>query len=78
VFGYDNTFFDAYDSYTKLDNKVVQPVLNIEFDRFVLPEIVQHSFEDSALIATPFPQEPRLSNYFYRPKLFLIKSSFLI
>ena len=78
VFGYDNTFFDTYDSYVKMDSKVVQQILNIEFDRFAFSEIILFSYNDSPVITVLFSREPRSANYFYRPKLFLIKSSFII
>ena len=78
IFDYDNTFFDNYDSYVKIDSKVTQRILHVEFDRLASPEIILLTYSDNFVITDSFPSEPRSSNYFYRPKLFLIKSSFLI
>lgn len=78
VSGYDNTFFDTYDSYVKMDSKVLQQILSIEFDRFAFPETILLYYRNSPLITVLFSGEPRSSNYFYRPKLFLVKSSFII
>jgi hypothetical protein len=78
VFEYDNTFFDTYDSYVKLDSKVIQEVFSIDFDRLTFPEFDLYSFSDSVATKRVLTREPRSSNYFYRSKLFLIKSSLLI
>ena len=78
IFDYDNTFLDTYDSYVKIDCKTTQRVLTIDFDRFASPEIILPTYCDSDAVEVSYPEEPRSSNYFYRPKLFLIKSSFLI
>lgn len=78
VFDHDNTFFDNFDSYTKIDSKVTHKVLDVEFDRFATPEIILPVYIASSANIVVFPDEPRSSNYFYRPKLFLIKSSLLI
>ena len=78
VFDYENTFLDSYDSYVKLDSKLTHKILDVEFDRFASPEIVLPVYVPSSIEINSFPEEPRSSNYFYRPKLFLIKSSLLI
>ncbi len=78
VLDYDNTFFDNYDSYVKIDSRVTQWILIVEFGRFTSPEIIPLAYDDSRVIARCFSKEPRSSDYFYRPKLFLIKSSLVI
>lgn len=78
IFDYDNTFFDAYDSYVKIDSKATQRILTLDFERLASPEIIAWTYSDSSVIEVASPKEPRSSNYFYRPKLFLIKSSLLI
>ena len=78
IFDNGNNFFDNYDSHVKIDSKVTQRILHVEFDRLASPEIILLTYSDVFVIADSFPNEPRSSNYFYRPKLFLIKSSFLI
>ena len=75
---YDNTFFDNYDSYVKVDCKVTQRILIVELDRFTSPEIIPLAYDDSRAIARCISKGPRSSDYFYRPKLFLIKSSLVI
>lgn len=78
IFDYDNTFFDNYDSYVKIESKVTHRLHNVEFDRLASPEIILLTYDDLFIIADFFPGEPRSFNHFYRPKLFLINSSFLI
>ncbi len=75
---YDNTFFDNYDSYVKVDCKLTQRILIVELDRFTSPEIIPLTYNDSHAHIVCRSNEPRTSNYFYRPKLFLITSSLLI
>ncbi len=78
IFDYDNTFLDTYDSYVKIDCKATNRILTVDFDRFASPEIILQAYCDLGVIDVTYPEEPRSSNYFYRPKLFLINSSLLI
>lgn len=78
IFDYDNSLFDTYDSHVKIDSKVKPRILNVEFDKFDSPEIILLTYCDPFVADDPLPRVPRSSNYFYRPKLFLIKSSLLI
>jgi hypothetical protein len=76
VFNYDNTFFDTYDSYIKIDNGVTLPVIQVKsiklaakiYPSFTLCDIkLPRIFNDRRLLLQP-----------YKRKLFLVKSSLLI
>ncbi len=78
VFEDNNTFFDEYDSCLKFDHKLAHKILDFEFDRLALPELVLPLYTSSFVKIASFRAIPHSSNYFYRPKLFLVKSSLLI
>ena len=78
IFDYDNSFFDNYDSYVKVDNKVAQRVLQVEFNKLPAPEIILPLFCSSNCIQSPTLNEERLFLHPYKRKLFLVKSSLLI
>ncbi len=78
IFDYENDFFDTYDSFVKIDSKLTQRILDVQFTKIITTEIVRSTHFAIDFFTTTRHKEPRSSNYFYRPKLFLIKSSFLI
>ncbi|NOT74929.1 MAG: hypothetical protein HOP08_08365 [Cyclobacteriaceae bacterium] len=78
IFDYENDFFDTYDSFVKIDSKVTQRIFHVEFAKIVSAEIIRPVFVASHFAKTLPRTEPLSSNYFYRPKLFLLKSTFLI
>src|SRR6267378_7581910 len=77
VFDYDNTFFDAYDSYVQVDNQLFHQGGHVGQDCFALSQITLPPFcpfitfptkgEDSVLSVRP-----------HKGKLYLTKSALLI
>jgi len=78
VFDYENDFLDTYDTFVKVDSKITQRILHVEFEGVASSEIIQLINIDLDHVTITSPNEPRSSNFFYRPKLYLVKSSFLI
>jgi|GEM_PF-3927591 len=76
VLDYDNTFFDTYDSYVNVDGNAMQRILMVGSGPFTSHEIIPLTYPPARIAGRP--GQPRASDYFYRPKLFLITSSLLI
>lgn len=78
VFDFENEFFDNYDSIIKVDSKLTQRILHIEFDAVPCTDIIQLTVIARNFATVLFLNEPRSSDFFYHPKLFLLTSSLLI
>lgn len=72
---YDNTFFDQYDSYVKVDSKAAQRILTVDW---IAIECSECAFPTYTPIAYPVDafDEPYL--FGSPPRLFLLKSPLLI
>jgi hypothetical protein len=77
VFGYDNTFFDSYDSYIQVDNQVLNPDTKADLDSFTFPEVTPSPFFDSALLLFEY-EASSLPPFRYKRKLYIVQSSLLI
>jgi|SRR6476660_7346594 len=77
AFGYDNTFFDTYDSYLHVDNQVLQHHTQIEHGCIDCPEIIRSP--NSPFIKSASRNDAYfLSSRLQKRKLYLSKSSLLI
>ncbi|SRR5260221_3513314 len=77
AFGYDNTFFDAYDSYVHVDNQTLHHASKIDQGCFAYPGIIQSSVSSASILISHY------EGYFLSPwpqkrKLYLAQSSLLI
>ena len=77
VFGYDNTFFDTYDSYIQVDNQVLNQDTKADLDSFNFPDATPSPFFNSVIrpsehVASSLPP------FLYKRKLYIVQSSLLI
>ena len=77
VFGYDNTFFDTYDSYLPVYNQVLHQVNTADQDSFTFLEVTPSPFFVFIFLQSSF-DESSLCQHPYKGKLYLVKSSLLI
>src|SRR6267154_3069490 len=77
AFGYDNTFFDAYDSYVHVDNQTLHHASKIDLGCFVCPEIIQSPVSPPIILISKY-EGSFLSLRFQKRKLYLTQSSLLI
>jgi hypothetical protein len=77
VFGYENTFFDTYDSYVQIDNPVLHQVKKADLVSFTFPGITPPPFF-SSVVLPPRVEESTLYPCSHKRKLYLAQSSLLI
>jgi hypothetical protein len=77
VFGYENTFFDTYDSYVQVDNPVLHQVKKADLVSFTFPGITPPPFF-SSVVLPPKVEESTLPPCSHKRKLYLVQSSLLI
>jgi hypothetical protein len=77
AFGYDNTFFDAYDSYVHVDNQPLYHASKIDQGCFTCPGIIQSSVSPASILISCY-EGYFLSPWHQKRKLYLTQSSLLI
>lgn len=77
TFGYDNTFFDAYDSYVHVDNEVLHHDSKLDQSYFAYLEVIQLPATPS-IILTAKQKGYFLCPRVHRRQLYLTQSSLLI
>ena len=77
LLGYDNTFFDAYDSYAHVDNQTLHHASKIDQGCFACSEVIQSPVSPSVILISKY-EGYFLPRRLQKRKLYLTQSLLLI